>query len=89
MYLLANRLNGTPYVGVTADLVRRVGEHREGGPKALLSDAAGCPRPDHPPVKPWVAGPSPAMTMAVWPPAFMADSRARGDGHEGENGRRA
>ncbi len=30
VYILASRRNGTLYVGVTADLVRRVGEHRDG-----------------------------------------------------------
>ena len=30
VYFLTNRPNGTLYVGVTADLVRRVWEHREG-----------------------------------------------------------
>ncbi len=30
VYLLTNRPNGTLYVGVTSDLVRRVWEHREG-----------------------------------------------------------
>ena len=30
VYLLANRRNGTLYVGVTSDLVKRVQEHREG-----------------------------------------------------------
>ena len=30
IYILTNRPNGTLYVGVTSDLVRRVAEHREG-----------------------------------------------------------
>jgi len=30
VYILTNRPNGVLYVGVTSDLVRRVGEHREG-----------------------------------------------------------
>jgi putative endonuclease len=30
VYILASRRNGTLYVGVTSELVRRVGEHRTG-----------------------------------------------------------
>ncbi|MBI3507431.1 MAG: GIY-YIG nuclease family protein [Proteobacteria bacterium] len=30
IYLMTNRPDGTLYVGVTADLARRAGEHREG-----------------------------------------------------------
>jgi putative endonuclease len=29
MYILANRRNGTLYVGVTSDLVKRIEEHRQ------------------------------------------------------------
>ena len=30
VYLLASRRNGTLYVGVTSDLMKRIGEHRDG-----------------------------------------------------------
>ena len=30
VYILANRRNGTLYVGVTSDLIKRIGQHRSG-----------------------------------------------------------
>ena len=30
IYLMANRMHGTLYVGVTSNLMQRIGQHREG-----------------------------------------------------------
>jgi putative endonuclease len=38
VYILASRCHGTLYVGVTSDLARRVGEHREGAVPGFTSD---------------------------------------------------
>ena len=35
VYILTNRPNGTLYVGVTSDLVRRIAEHRKGAVKGF------------------------------------------------------
>ncbi|MFZ5790472.1 MAG: GIY-YIG nuclease family protein [Pseudomonadota bacterium] len=37
VYILASRRNGTLYVGVTNDLVRRVYEHREGATEGFTT----------------------------------------------------
>ena len=38
VYILANRRNGTLYVGVTSDLIRRVWEHRSGAVNGFTRD---------------------------------------------------
>jgi putative endonuclease len=38
VYMLASRRNGTLYVGVTMDLMRRVAEHREGRVAGFTSE---------------------------------------------------
>lgn len=38
VYMLASRRNGTLYVGVTADLMRRVAEHRQGTVPGFTSE---------------------------------------------------
>jgi putative endonuclease len=40
VYIMSNKLNGTLYVGVTSDLIRRVWDHREGQAAASF---AGIP----------------------------------------------
>ncbi|SIR06226.1 putative endonuclease [Acidiphilium rubrum] len=41
VYMMANRRNGTIYVGVTSDLVRRVAQHR-GGEGSGFTARYGC-----------------------------------------------
>jgi putative endonuclease len=36
VYIMSNKLNGTLYVGVTNDLIRRVWEHREGAGSSFV-----------------------------------------------------
>ncbi|HQA17224.1 MAG TPA: GIY-YIG nuclease family protein [Novosphingobium sp.] len=38
VYIMANRYRGGMYVGVTADLARRVGQHREGKGSSHVAD---------------------------------------------------
>ncbi|WP_117396213.1 GIY-YIG nuclease family protein [Maritalea myrionectae] len=38
VYIMSNKMNGTLYVGVTSDLVRRVAEHREGVVEGFTKD---------------------------------------------------
>ena len=40
VYILASRRNGTLYVGVSADLIRRVWEHRTGAVSSFTRDYA-------------------------------------------------
>lgn len=43
VYMMANRKNGTPYTGVTSDLVVRIFQHREGRGGAFTK-RWGCTR---------------------------------------------
>jgi putative endonuclease len=36
VYIMSNKLNGTLYVGVTSDLIRRVWDHREGAGSSFV-----------------------------------------------------
>ena len=38
VYIMANRYRGGPYVGVTSDLLRRVGQHKDGQGSIHVAD---------------------------------------------------
>jgi len=46
VYILANRRNGTQYTGVTADLVKRIHQHKTGITKGFAA-RYGCDRLVH------------------------------------------
>ena len=70
VYMMASGRNGTVYVGVTADLVRRVGQHREGAGVGFTAQY-GCR------VLVWFEAHASMEAAILWEKQIKAGSRAR------------